>query len=87
MNSCSFYPPSSVLIRLHPWLLILSGLTAAHAAQLSLPSVTAAPGANLLLPVSFASQSASVAAIQFDLQYDSGTLRLSATVGDTLAVR
>jgi uncharacterized protein (TIGR03437 family) len=42
----------------------------------------AAPGTSLILPVSFASQSAFVTGIQFDLQYDSGTISLSATTGD-----
>jgi Cohesin domain len=71
-----------VLIRVHPWLIIFSALTAAHGAQLSIPSATAAPGTSILLPVSFASQSASATGIQFDLQYDNSALSLSATAGD-----
>jgi uncharacterized protein (TIGR03437 family) len=72
-----------VFIRVHSWLIIFGALTAANCARLSLPTTTAPPATSLLLPVSFASQSASVTGIQFDLQYDSSTLSLSATVGDT----
>src|ERR1019366_2914121 len=76
------FPSSSVLIRVHPWLIIFSALTAAHGAQLSIPSATAPPGASILLPVTFASQSAAATGIQFDLQYDNSALSLSATVGE-----
>jgi uncharacterized protein (TIGR03437 family) len=70
-------------VRVHLWL-IFAAVTAANCAQLSLPTNTTAPPASiLLLPVSFASQSASVTGIQFDLQYDSSTLSLSATMGET----
>jgi uncharacterized protein (TIGR03437 family) len=72
------YPCSSV----HPRLLIFAALTAANCAQLSLPTTTAPPATSLLLPVAFASQSASVSGIQFDLQYDISALSLTATVGD-----
>ena len=78
----AFFPSSSVLIRVHPWLIIFSALTAAHGAQLSIPSATAPPGASILLPVTFASQSAAATGIQFDLQYDNSALSLSATVGE-----
>src|ERR1039458_4783347 len=71
-----------MFIRVYLRLVILSTLTAAHGAQLSLPSTAAAPGTSLLLPISFASQSASVAGLQFDLQYDNSVLSLSPTVGD-----
>jgi uncharacterized protein (TIGR03437 family) len=55
---------------------------AAYSAELSLPKPTAAPGAGFILPISFASQSATVTGIQFDLQYDTGAMSLSATVGE-----
>ena len=71
-----------MFIRVHPWL-ILFALTAAPCAQLSLPAASAPTGSSLLLPISFASQSASVTAIQFDLQYDPAVLSLTATPGDT----
>ena len=68
-----------MLIRLHTWLLIFQ---AVGFAQLSLPAVTAPPGSSLLLPVFFASPSAPVAGVQFDLQYDAANLTLTATLGD-----
>ena len=69
--------------RAHLWLLLAAAWTAAHSAQLSLPAITTAPGSSVLLPLSFASQSDSVAGVQFDLQYDSANLSLTATLGDT----
>ena len=60
----------------------LIAIMSARSAELSLPTSATAPGASLLLPVSFASQSASVAGLQFDLQYDNSVLSLSPTVGD-----
>src|ERR1039458_1584916 len=71
-----------MFIRVYLRLVILSTLTAAHGAQLSLPSTAAAPGTSLLLPISFASQSASVAGLQFDLQYDNSTLSSNPTGDD-----
>src|SRR5277367_6094734 len=55
----------------------------ANSAQLSLPAATSPPGSSVLLPLAFASQSDSVAGVQFDLQFDSANLSLTATVGDT----
>jgi uncharacterized protein (TIGR03437 family) len=37
----------------------------------------------MLIPIAFASQSGSVAGVQFDLQYDSTTLSVTPTLGDT----
>jgi uncharacterized protein (TIGR03437 family) len=62
---------------------VFAALTAANCAELSLPSPAAAPGTSLLLPVRFTSQPSAVTGIQFDLQYDSSALSLSATVGAT----
>ena len=59
----------------------LVAVMAASCAELSLPTSGGAPDGTLVLPISFASQSSSVAGIQFDLQYDSSTLSMSATVG------
>jgi len=61
---------------------VFAAVMTAYCAELSLPQSAAAPGANLLLPVNFVSQSASVTGIQFDLQYDSSALSLTANVGD-----
>ncbi len=55
----------------------------AHSAQLSLPAVTSGPGSALLLPLAFASQSDSVAGVQFDLQFDSTSFNLNVTLGDS----
>jgi uncharacterized protein (TIGR03437 family) len=68
-----------VFIRANPWPLFL--VAASYAAELSLPAQPAAPGSSLPIAVAFASQSGSVTAIQFDLQYDSVNLSLSVTVG------
>jgi Cohesin domain len=62
---------------------IFAVITAANCAQLSLPASAAAPGGGILLPVTFASQSSSITAIQFDLQYDSTALSLCATAGES----
>jgi uncharacterized protein (TIGR03437 family) len=69
--------------RAHLWLLLATACAAAHGAQLSLPAVTTAPGSSVLLPLAFASHSDSVAGVQFDLQYDSANLSLTATLGNT----
>ena len=62
---------------------VFAALTAAHCAELSLPTTTAPPVSSLLLPVTFSSQSSFVTGVQFDLQYDSSALSLSATVGES----
>jgi uncharacterized protein (TIGR03437 family) len=60
----------------------LAQVALAQPAQLSLPDVSVSPGASLVLPVTFASRLSSVAGVQFDFQYDSSVLTLTATVGD-----
>jgi len=55
---------------------------AAFSSQVSLSNQSAAPGTSVLLPVVFASQADSVSGFQFDLQYDSAAMSLSATLGD-----
>lgn len=71
---------SSVFIRVYPLLFFLASVLYA---QLSLPTSTAPPATSLILPVTFASQSSYVTALQFDLQYDTSSLSLSATVGSS----
>jgi uncharacterized protein (TIGR03437 family) len=72
-----------VLPRVRAWLLFLATCAAAHSAQLSLPAATSSPGSIVLLPLAFASQSDSVAGVQFDLQFDSVNLSVNATLGDS----
>lgn len=62
---------------------IFATVAAASCAELSLPPTLVAPATSLLLPVSFTSQSSSVTAIQFDLQYDSTALNLCVTAGES----
>jgi uncharacterized protein (TIGR03437 family) len=71
---------SSVFIRVYPLLFFLAS---AHCAQLALPTATTPPASSLVIPVTFASQSAYVTALQFDLQYDTSALSLSATAGES----
>lgn len=54
----------------------------AQPAVISIPRAQASPGASLLIPVTFATRLPSVGGLQFDLQYDSSVLTLTATVGD-----
>jgi uncharacterized protein (TIGR03437 family) len=61
---------------------VFAAVASARCAELSVPASTAAPGTRILLPVSFSSQSSSVTAIQFDLQFDSTVLSLCATAGE-----
>jgi len=71
--------------RPHNLVLLAAFLTcdaAAQPAELSLPNVSASPGASLLLSVRFESRLSSVAAVQFDLQYDNKVLTLTAVVGE-----
>ena len=60
-----------------------TALIAATGAELSLPQTAAPPGSSLLLPITFASRSSSVTGVQFDLLYDSATLSLTTTLGDS----
>ena len=69
--------------RAHLWLLLLAAWTAGNCAQLSLPAVSGPPGSSLLVPIGFLSQSDSVAGVQFDLQFDSTTFGLNATLGNS----
>jgi len=71
-----------VSIRVHPGPFLFCLASIANCAQLSLPTAPAPPATSLRLPVAFASQSASVTGIQFDLQFDASALSFSATVGD-----
>ena len=66
-----------------PSLALVALLAAADGAELSLSTATVPPASVLLIPVTFASQSASLTGIQFDLQYDPCVLSLTATVGET----
>ena len=52
------------------------------ASQVSLPDQSGSPGNSLLLPAIFLSQGDSISGIQFDVQYDSSAMDLSAIVGD-----
>src|SRR5271157_857350 len=65
------------------WLLLVAAWTAGDCAQLSLPAAAGPPGSSLLVPIGFLSQSDSVAGVQFDLQFDSTTLSLNATLGNS----
>ena len=56
--------------------------TAATPSQVSLSNQSAAPGTSMLIPFVFASQGGSISGFQFDLQYDSAAMSLSATLGD-----
>ena len=69
----------SVFIGVHLWPFLLC--LCSTAAELSLPTQSTAPGSHRSLPVTFASQSSSVTALQFDLRYDGAALTLSATAG------
>jgi uncharacterized protein (TIGR03437 family) len=72
-----------VFRRAHLWLLLLAVWTAGEGAQLSVPTAAGPPGSSLLVPIGFASQSDSVAGVQFDLQFDSTTFGLNATLGNS----
>src|ERR1051326_3667040 len=58
----------------------------AQAATLTLPTRTSPPGASVIFPVSFQSPLCAVAGIQFDLDYDSAVLTLTAVAGDAARV-
>jgi len=64
----------------------LAAAMSASSAEVSVPQAVGSPGTILPLPVSFASQSSAVTAIQFDLQYDSSALSLSAVAGDAARI-
>ena len=57
-------------------LLLASSVSAAD--QLSIPDSLAAPGTRLVLPVMFVSQEGTVAAIQFDVEFDASVAGVSA---------
>jgi hypothetical protein len=63
---------------------LIAPVVLAQPAQLSLPDLSVSPAVSLLVPVTFASRLSSVAGVQFDLQYDSSVLTLTATVGDAV---
>ncbi len=66
---------------------LLAGFLVARALaappSLAIDHRVAAPGASIAVPVSFLTQSGSAAAIQFDLEWDSSVMSLTATVGDS----
>ncbi|MFN0172646.1 MAG: cohesin domain-containing protein [Bryobacteraceae bacterium] len=57
-------------------------VSVAFSEKLFLPFESAAPGASLVLPVTFISQTGSLAAVQFDLQYDSTAMSITANAGE-----
>jgi uncharacterized protein (TIGR03437 family) len=61
------------------WLGLMSG---AFSSELSLLNQTAAPGTSIVIPVMFTSQNSFISGVQFDVQYDSASMSLAATVGD-----
>ncbi len=54
----------------------------AQTATLSLPIASAPPNTTVILPLTFSSGQSPISSLQFDLQYDSYALILSATPGD-----
>ena len=54
----------------------------AQTATLSLPLASALPNTTVILPLTFSSGQSPISSLQFDLQYDSYALILSATPGD-----
>ena len=59
---------------------LLSVAAGLNGAALSLPQVSTAPGGSIILPIQFAAQGESVSGLQFDLQYDSAVIALTAAV-------
>lgn len=68
-----------------PVLAFLLSFVPVAAAQLSLPSVSAGPGASLIVSALF-TPTADVSGLQFDLQYDSTAMSLTAIAGDALRI-
>jgi len=54
----------------------------ALSSQVSLSNQSAPPGTSILVPIAFASEDSAISGVQFDLEYDIGTINLSATLGD-----
>ena len=64
------------------WTLCSLAASTALAAQLSLPRPFDVQGSTLAIPVLFLSQADSVSTVQFDLEYDSSVVSVSAVAGE-----
>lgn len=73
--------PDAKRMLLAPLVFFLS-VSVAFSEKLFLPFESGAPGGSLVLPLTFISQAGSLAAVQFDLQYDSTAMSIAANVGE-----
>lgn len=62
---------------------LFAGASIARSSEIVLPNPSASPGANIVGQIQFEPQINTVTGVQFDLQYDSSVVSLTATLGDS----